>query len=196
MQSAARSVKPPKRQARRRAPDGSDGQSTPEVSWVRVSPSPAEFERDSPGAEALATECAINLLHVRDLLWTRLERLMRRQAIPSPSGFVILNILDGARTPLSPQVIAQRMFLTPGTITGLIATLQKYGYVTTSKGSGRGRHMLISITDEGRRNQRRAVRELDPHVVSWLSCFDKSEKLSLLRLLGKLGMHLEGSPEA
>lgn len=130
-------------------------------------------------------------MHVRDLLWTRLDRLLRRHAIPSPSGFVILNILDGAGTP--PHVIAERMVLTPGTMTGLIATLQKHGYVTTAAAAGRGRNVLVSITDEGRRIQHEAVRELDPEVVKWLVCFDKAEKLSLLRLLGKLGTHLKAT---
>ena len=179
MQPAARRVKPPK---------------PAEANWVRVAPSPAEFERDSPGAEALATECAINVLHVRDLLWTRLDRLMRPHGIPSTSGFVILNILDGAGTPLAPNEIAQRMFLTPGTVTGLIATLQKHGYVTATKGAGRGRHVQIDITEQGRSIQRAAVRDLDPRVVNWLACFDTTEKLTFLRLLGKLGTHLKSEP--
>ena len=191
MPHATRPVKSPTRPARRASPEPPDGQPAADVTWVRVSPSPAAFERASPGAEALATECAINLLHVRDLLWTRLDRLLRRQGIPSPSGFVILSILDGAGTPLPPHVIAQRMFLTPGTMTGLIATLQRHGYVTAAKAAGRGRHVLISITEEGRRVQRDGVRQLDPQVVTWLSCFDEAEKLSLLRLLGRLGTHLK-----
>jgi DNA-binding MarR family transcriptional regulator len=181
----------PKRQARRSPPESPDAQPAAEVTWLRVSPSPAAFERDSPGAEALSTECAINLLHVRDLLWTRLDRLVRRHRIPSPAGFVILNILDGADAPLPPHVIADRMILTPGTMTGLIATLQKHGYVSTATTAGPGRRLLISMTDSGRRVLHHALRELDPEVVKWLICFDEAEKLSLLQLLGKLGTHLK-----
>jgi DNA-binding MarR family transcriptional regulator len=198
MQRSARLVKPPKSPARRSPADTPAGQPAADVNWLRVSPSPAAFERDSPGAEALATECAINLLHVRDLLWTRLDRLMRRRGIPSPSGFVILSILDGASTPLPPHVIAERMFLTPGTMTGLIATLDKRGYVTTATAPGRGRNVLISITDDGRRVHHETVRQLDPEVVKWLACLDPGEKVSLLRLLGKLATHLKArgwSPE-
>jgi DNA-binding MarR family transcriptional regulator len=133
----------------------------------------------------------MNLLHVSDLLWTRADRLLRRYGIPSPSGFLILAILDGAGTPLSPHVIAQRMFLTPGTMTGLIGTLQKHGYVSSARSAGRGRHVLISITDEGRRVQHHATRELDPRIATWLGCLEQAEKLSLLGLLGKLGTYLK-----
>jgi DNA-binding MarR family transcriptional regulator len=194
MPRTARRVKPPIPQAGRSPQPAPAGQSPAEVTWLRVSPSPAAFERDSPGAEALATESAINLLHVRDLLWTRLDRLMRRHGIPSPSGFVILSILDGANTPLPQHVIAERMFLTPGTMTGLIGTLEKHGYACTATGVGPGRRVLISITAEGRRVYHRAVRELDPEVVKWLACLDSGEKLSLLHLLGKLGSHLKATP--
>ncbi|MDQ6671546.1 MAG: MarR family transcriptional regulator [Chloroflexota bacterium] len=164
-----------------------------DATWLRVSPSPAEFEGASPGAEALSTELGINLLHVRDLVWGRLDRLVRHHAIPSPTGFLILTILDGAVTPLPPHVIAERMLLTAGTMTGLIATLEKHGYVSTEPTPGRGRRVLIRITHEGRRVRERAVRELDPEVVRWFECLDKNEKLSLLSLLGKLGMHLRAS---
>ena len=190
---AARSVKPPLRHSQ--APRSDTIEAPPaaqaQASWRRVSPSPEVFERDNPGAEALATECAINLLHVRDLVWARFDRLVRRHAIPSPSGFVILSILAGADAPLPPHEIAQRMFLTPGTMTGLVGTLQTHGYVTTAKATGRGRHLLIDITEEGRQIQRQANRELDLQVVKWLACFDETEKLSLLRLLGLLGAHLK-----
>jgi len=180
----------------RRPPEAAVVQPATAVNWLRVSPSPAIFERDSPGAEALATECAINVLHVRDLLWTRLDRLLRRQGIPSPSGFVILSILEGDNTPLPPHVIAERMFLTAGTMTGLIATLAKHGYVTTATASGRGRNVLISITDDGRSVHRRAVSALDPEVVKWLACFDTADKLALLHLLGRLGTHLKATSGA
>jgi len=56
--------------------------------------------------------------------------------------------------------------------------------------------VLISITDEGRRVQRRAVRELDPEVVRWFACLDKAHKLSLLSVLGKLGTHLRATHRA
>ena len=138
----------------------------------------------------------MNLLHVRDLLWTRADRLLRRHGNPSISGFLILTILEGAGTPLSPQDISQRMFLTPGTMTGLIGTLEKHGYVRSAKAAGRGRHVLISLTDEGRRVQRETVRELDPRMAEWLGCLDQAEKLSLLGLLGKLGTYFKSTPDA
>lgn len=138
----------------------------------------------------------MNLLHVRDLLWARCDRLIRGHGLPSPAGFLILVILDGAQTPLPPHVVAERMFVTAGTMTGLIATLAKRGYVTTERTSGPGRRVLVDITGPGRDALARAVRELDPAVAGWFGCVDETQKLSLLRVLGDLGEHLAGPPSS
>ena len=164
--------------------------------WRRVSPSPADFERDAaPGAQALATECVLNLLRTRDQVWARVERIVRRHGIPSPAGFLILTIVDGAGTPLHPSEISRRMFVTAGTMTGLIATLEKRGLVTAARSGGPGPRVLVSITEEGRRVQKRAVRELDVANVRWFACFSEDEKLLLLKLLAQLDAYLS-SPDS
>ena len=66
-----------------------------------------DFEDEYPGATALATECYANVIRAGDLLVGLHSRQMLDDYRLSQSALQILAIIEGARGPLEPTVIAR-----------------------------------------------------------------------------------------
>ena len=113
---------------------------------VQVEP---DFDEEFPGADARATECYANLVRTGDLLiglhnaqaWTD-HRL-------SASAKQALAVLDGAGEPLEPGVIAERLIITSGSMTSLLDTLEKGGYLRRGPHPADRRKVLVEITEAG-----------------------------------------------
>lgn len=109
-----------------------------------------DFEKEFPGASALATECYANIVRTGD----RLIGLHDRQAWDdyriSATAKQALAVLDGASEPLEPSVIAERLIITSGSMTSLLDTLERAGLVRRSRHLLDRRKLLIEITAQGR----------------------------------------------
>ena len=108
----------------------------------------ADFEEEYPGASALATECFINLFRAGDLLLDLHDRQTRADYQLSPSGRQVLAVVEGARRPLEPSEIAERMLITTGTMTTILDTLEKRGLVRRMAHPDDRRKLLVDITPE------------------------------------------------
>jgi DNA-binding MarR family transcriptional regulator len=147
------------------------------------------FEHEFPRASARATDCFINLLAVGNLAETLLGNLLRPYGL-SVGSLNTLGILTGAGEPLSPHEISERLLVTRGTVTGLLDSLEKLGFVRRIPHPHDRRKLLVELTDEvasfGAANQpllHRAERE-------WMAGLTDHEQETLLGLLGKLRAHL------
>src|SRR5689334_21723692 len=87
-----------------------------------------DFDTRYPGASATATECAMNLVLTADLLVKRIAEEIRAFDLTPASGLV-LSILAEAEEPLPPNVIADRLIISRATVTGLVDSLERRGYV-------------------------------------------------------------------
>ena len=67
----------------------------------------------------------------------------------SPAGREALAVLEGAGTPLSPTTIAERLLVTTASVTSLLDTLEKRGFVARSPDPDDRRKLLVSLTGEG-----------------------------------------------
>jgi DNA-binding MarR family transcriptional regulator len=74
-----------------------------------------------------------------------------RQHQLSPAGRQALAILDGAGTPLSPTVIAERLLVTTASVTSLLDTLERRSLVTRSPDPADRRRVLVALTSDGKR---------------------------------------------
>lgn len=106
------------------------------------------FEREYPGASRAATEAVLNLLATADLVVSDFERLLRHFGISEPAANV-LAVLDGAGEPLEPRTIAQRLVRTSGSMSNLLNTLEKRGWVRRFAHPGDGRRALVELTPQG-----------------------------------------------
>jgi DNA-binding MarR family transcriptional regulator len=109
-----------------------------------------DFEHEFPDARRAATLCAATLLRTANRLLSEIDRRRRSIADLSASAFEILAIVEGAREPLSPHVIAARLLVTSGTMTSLLDTLERRGLIRRVPHPSDRRKLLIDITDEAR----------------------------------------------
>lgn len=71
-------------------------------------------------------------------------------------------MLEGAEGPLSPTTIAQRLLVTTASVTSLLDTLERRGFVTRSPDPGDRRKALVTLTGIGRQ----VVDQFLPQVVA------------------------------
>ena len=109
----------------------------------------SDFEDEFPGAKARATECYANLVRTGDLLIGLHNAAVAAQFRLSASAKQALAVLDGAGEPLEPGVIGERLLITSGSVTSLVDTLERAGYVTRSRHPDDRRKVLVEITDDG-----------------------------------------------
>jgi DNA-binding MarR family transcriptional regulator len=105
-----------------------------------------DFEDEYPGATALATECYANVIRAGDLLVGLHSRQMLDDYRLSQSALQILAIIEGARGPLEPTVIAERLLVTTGTLTSLLDNLERRALIRRQPHPRDRRKLLVDIT--------------------------------------------------
>jgi DNA-binding MarR family transcriptional regulator len=151
-------------------------------SSVKIAP---DFEDRYPNSNARATECAMNLVLTADLLEKRIAALL----VPfdlSPATGLVLSILADTETPISPNQIADRLIISRASVTSLLDSLEKRGYVKRQPHLTDRRMLTVELTDSGRQvaNQFRPV--VHQHQKVWLSVLDEKEQQQLIKMLHSL----------
>jgi len=154
-----------------------------EGSYARVE---GGFEAAWPGADALATELAINLMVLSGQLQAFAEAECARHGVPSPAAFNVLTILHGAGEPLPPSVIAARMFVARPTMTGVVRSLARRGLVRVRQHPVDGRMSLVELTATGDQAVRLMRPELHAAEKHWMSCLTRQQQDQLRQILAAL----------
>jgi DNA-binding MarR family transcriptional regulator len=102
---------------------------------IQLSP---DFSQQYPGASPKATETAMNLVRTSELLVKRIADLVQPFDLTSSSGLV-LGILADFGGPLPPNKIAERLIISRASVTSLLDSLERRGYVRRSP-HGTDRH--------------------------------------------------------
>ncbi|HEV2889267.1 MAG TPA: MarR family transcriptional regulator [Frankiaceae bacterium] len=93
----------------------------------------------------------------------RFQRLLESQGMTHAGWQVLLALTetDG----LTQREVAERCYVTPATVTGVVDTLERDGLVTRVRGADDRRVVKVCLTDEGRarlaRTKREAARQMD-----------------------------------
>lgn len=135
--------------------------------------------------EKLAADVVVSLIRTDNMVEGALDKIFRRHGLTGPS-FNVLMILEGARGPLSPYEIGERLLVTRGTVTGLLDTLEKQDLVRRSTHPDDHRMLLIKSTAKARGVVARTKRELFPAQTKMVSALTVREQLALIRLLARL----------
>jgi DNA-binding MarR family transcriptional regulator len=157
---------------------------------IRLGP---EFERDYPGSSAVSTACVLNLVQTADRLSARVAALAHSSGIPSATAFVVLEILRGAREPLPPYVIAERLFLHRATVTGMLDSLEMRGLVQRGPHPKDRRMVLITLTPTARQLMDELVPQLHRAERAWLARIPVEQQRTLLELLVNVQAGLDES---
>jgi MarR family 2-MHQ and catechol resistance regulon transcriptional repressor len=149
---------------------------------IQVAP---DFEERYPGASPTATEAAMNLVRTADMLVKRIADLVQPFDL-TPSSGLVLGILADAEAPLPPNQIAERLIISRASITGLLDSLERRGYVRRMPHSSDRRMLLIEMTESGRNiaNEFRLV--VHRQQKEWLAALTESEQGQLVDTLHRL----------
>jgi len=132
----------------------------------------------------------MNLVFTADLLQTRIAQLLRPFDLTPSSGLALSTLAD-ADGPLPPNQIAERMILTRATVTGLVDSLERRGYVTREPHPSDRRMHLVQITRDGRRVASEFRNVVHAHQRQWLEVLDEGQRGSLLAMLEPLQERLQ-----
>ncbi len=144
-----------------------------------------DFNRRYPGASRRATETAMNLVRTSDLLVKRIADLVQPFDL-TPSSGLVLGILADAEAPLPPNQIAERLIISRATITGLLDSLERRGYVRRRPHATDRRMLLIELTDSGRQVAHEFRVHVHQHQKKWLAVLDEHEQAQLIDVLHRL----------
>jgi DNA-binding MarR family transcriptional regulator len=149
---------------------------------VKIAP---DFENRYPDSSATATESAMNLVLAADLLVKRITNLL----IPfdlSPATGLVLSILADSETPISPNHIADRLIISRASVTSLLDSLEKRGFVKRQPHPSDRRMLWVELTDPGRQVAQQFRPIVHQHQKIWLDVLTEKEQKQLIQTLHRL----------
>jgi len=151
----------------------------------------AGYLADHPDADPTATDLVVNLLETANHLQTRLDQLLRPFGLTTGS-FNVLTIVAGASEPLTPTEITHRLRVpvTTATVTGVLDTLEKGGWIERSRHPSDRRRVLVDVTKAGARHQREATVAVVGAEQRWTKGLTKARRVALADELGAFQTHL------
>ncbi|HVY11713.1 MAG TPA: MarR family transcriptional regulator [Mycobacteriales bacterium] len=149
-----------------------------------------QFINDSPDVDASAVELAINIMAVSELASGRMEALLAPFGL-SNGGFNVLMVLAGSESSLTPTQIGERVVARGSTVTGLVDTLERRGYVKRRADPKDRRRVLVAITPRGRDVTSAASAAIVRSDEEVMAIFSAAERERLIRLLGRLQNRLK-----
>ncbi|MEV1285826.1 MarR family winged helix-turn-helix transcriptional regulator [Micromonospora sp. NPDC049679] len=91
--------------------------------------------------------------HLATQRWSQL--LAERYRL-TPAGMRVLLVLD-REGEITHRLLADRCFIRPGTLTGVVDTLEKAGYVRRERGDGDRRAVRLALTEVGAAHAREII---------------------------------------
>ena len=157
---------------------------------IQIAP---DFTKRYPGASPKATETAMNLVRTSELLVKRIADLVQPFDL-TPSSGLVLGILADFGEPLPPNKIAERLIISRASVTSLIDSLERRGYVRRLPHSTDRRMLLIELTDTGRQVAHEFRLLVHQHQKAWLAVLTEQEQTQLIDTLHSLQAALNDSP--
>jgi MarR family 2-MHQ and catechol resistance regulon transcriptional repressor len=157
---------------------------------IQIAP---DFTNRYPGANPKATETAMNLVRTSELLVKRIAELVQPFDL-TPSSGLVLGILADFGEPLPPNKIAERLIISRASVTSLIDSLERRGYVRRAPHSTDRRMLLIELTDTGRQVAHDFRLLVHQNQKGWLAVLNEQEQIQLIDTLHRIQASLSDSP--
>ena len=149
---------------------------------VQITP---DFEERYPNSSASATACAMNLVFTADLIVKRIASLLQPFDL-SPGSALVLSILADSESPLPPNKIADRLIISRASVTGLIDSLERRGYVQRRPHLSDRRMLLVELTETGRQVAHAFRPIVHQQQKVWLEALSEEEQQWLIDSLQRL----------
>jgi DNA-binding MarR family transcriptional regulator len=109
----------------------------------------------------------------------------------SLSGWQALAVIEGAGEPLPPKVIGERLLLTSRSITSLLDTLERRGFVRREPHPDDRRKLLVNITDEARKLVDLMLAQVHATSIDVMAGISEANRKHLIQTLAKLRANAE-----
>ena len=148
-----------------------------------------DFEERYPDSSARATECAMNLVLTAELLEKSIASLLQPFKL-SPATGLVLSILADSKAPISPNQIAERLIISRASVTSLLDSLEKRGYIKRQPHSTDRRMLCVELTATGRQVAHQFRPIVHQHQKVWLDVLNAKEQDQLIQTLHRIQTRL------
>lgn len=145
---------------------------------------PADFYEQTPDANALATEAVMNTILAADMALERIGRLLRPLKVSAAGGLVLGQLRDHGA--MSPSELGDRLIVTRATVTGLVDSLERRGFVRRSANPADRRSLLVEITPMGLEVVQQVRAIIHRNETAWMGVLSDAEIQAYLGLLHRI----------
>ena len=145
---------------------------------------PDDYYDQTPDANVRATEAVMNTIRTADMLFDEIGRLLRPLNVSAAGGLVLGMLRDNGS--MSPSELGQRLIVTRATVTGLLDSLERRGFVRRSPHETDRRSLLVEITPAGLAVLQELRTIVHRSEKAWLGALSDSELGAYIELLHRI----------
>lgn len=134
---------------------------------------PPDFYDQTPDANVTATEAVMNTIRTADMLFDRIGRLLRPLNVSAAGGLVLGLLRD--RGAMSPSELGDRLIVTRATVTGLLDSLERHGFVSRTANPVDRRSLVVDITPAGLTVLQELRTLIHRHEKAWMSALSEDD---------------------
>jgi DNA-binding MarR family transcriptional regulator len=154
---------------------------------------PGDFYGQTPDANILATEAVMNTIRTADLLFDRIGRLLRPLDVSAAGGLVLGILRD--RGSMSPSGLSERLIVTRATVTGVLDSLERRGFIRRSANPADRRSLIVEITPAGLSVLQELRTLIHRHEKEWLGSFSDPDLRTYIEQLHRIQDSLASGDE-
>jgi DNA-binding MarR family transcriptional regulator len=154
---------------------------------------PADFHDQTPDANVLATEAMMNTIRTADMAFDRIGRLLRPLNVSAAGGLVLGQLRDHGA--MSPSELGDRLIVTRATVTGLLDSLERRGFVRRSANAADRRSLVVEITPAGLEVIQQVRTIIHGKEAAWMSVLSDAELQTYIDLLHRIQDGLAAAEE-
>jgi DNA-binding MarR family transcriptional regulator len=139
----------------------------------------------SPDLDVEAMALVFNLMRTQARIMQDLETHVQRPAGTTWAAFRLMALLR-SYGPMAPQEIARVLHVSASSVSAVVKTLERYGWVARSRISRDGRVVTVTLTPRGEEVVDELQRRNNHREVEWASGLQPDERKTLVRLLHKV----------
>jgi len=143
-----------------------------------------DFYEQTPEANRLATEAVMNTIRTADLLFDRIGQLLRPLGVSSAGGLALGQLRDHG--PMSPSELGERLIVTRATVTGVVDSLERRGYVLRSPNPDDRRGIIVELTPAGLDAVAQVRTIIHKQERDWMGALSETELASYIELMHRI----------
>ncbi len=145
---------------------------------------PDDFYQQTPEGNVLATEAVMNTIRTADLLFDQIGRLLRPLNVSAAGGLVLGILRDHGE--MAPSELGERLQVTRATVTGVVDSLERRGFVRRTPNPADRRSLTVAITAEGAAVLKELRTLVHRNERAWMSVFTDPELRTYIEQLHRI----------